>query len=253
MRALSVVSADAASRRMAHASSMTSVATEKIVWSPTVVARRIQHTLIRADATSDDVVRHCRECLEYGFDAAMVSGDWVPLARAELRGSRVKTASALDFPVAAMTTAGRIAEACALVAAGADEIDVGCKIGWLRSGRDREFHDDLAAVVRAAAPARVKVMLELPMLTMAQRERAVALAVEAGVAFVKNASSGAVGRATPAQIRFLRDRVPAGVGVKASGGIGTYDVAVALLDAGADLLGSSSGVAIATGEPVSGR
>ena len=70
---------------------------------------------------------------------------------------------------------------------------------------------------------------------------------------MKNASSGAVGRATPDQIRFLRDRVPAGVGVKASGGIGTYDVAVALLDAGADLLGSSTGVAIATGEPASGR
>jgi deoxyribose-phosphate aldolase len=204
------------------------------------VAARIQHTLIRTDATHDDVVRHCRECLDHGFDAAMVAGDWVPLARR----LGVKVASALDFPIASMTTAGRVAEARALMEAGASEIDVGCKIGWLLSGRADEFRADLAAVVHAAAPARVKVMLELPLLDAYHQEQAVALAVAAGVAYVKNASSGAVGRATPAQIRFLREHVPANVGVKASGGIDTYERAVALLEAGADLLGSSSGVAI---------
>lgn len=210
-------------------------------WTPALVASRIQHTLIRTDATEADVVRHCRECLEYGFDAAMVAGDWVDVARAQ----GVKVATALDFPIASMSTLGRVAEAWALGDAGAVEIDVGCKIGWLRSGRDLEFRDDLAAVVQAAAPARVKVMLELPLLDEQERERAVALAVEAGVAYVKNASSGAVGRATPDDVRFLRERVPPSVGVKASGGIDTFDGAVALLDAGADLLGSSAGVAIA--------
>ena len=89
-------------------------------------------------------------------------------------------------------------------------------------------------------------MLELPLLDPEERERAVELAVEAGVAFVKNASSGVVGRATPDEIRFLRERVPPTVGVKASGGIDSYDLAVALLAAGADLLGSSSGVEIAS-------
>jgi deoxyribose-phosphate aldolase len=213
-----------------------------------VITSRIQHTLIRTDATRDDVLRHCREVHEFGFDAAMVAGDWVPVARA----TGVKVASALDFPIAAMTTAGRVAEACALVEAGASEVDVGCKIGWLRSGRDLEFRDDLAAVVRAAAPAKVKVMLELPLLDPTERELAVALAVEAGVHYVKNASSGALGPATPAEIRFLRERVPACVGVKASGGIDTYERAVALLEAGADLLGSSAGVAIVSGAPLDG-
>ena len=207
------------------------------------LASRIQHTLIRTDATRADVVRHCRECVEYGFDAAMVSGDWLPLART----FGIKVVSALDFPVAMMTTAGRVAEARALVEAGAAEIDVGCKIGWLRSGRADEFHADLAAVVKAAAPAKVKGMLELPLLDPYEREQAIQLAVGAGVAYVKNASSGAVGRATPQQIRFLRLHVPAQVGVKASGGIDSYETAVALLDAGADLLGSSSGVAIVSG------
>lgn len=219
------------------------MATTAPLWTPALVAARIQHTLIRTDATRNDVLRHCRECLEYGFDAVMVGGDWLPLART----FPVKVASALDFPLAAMTTGGRVAEARALVAAGAQEIDVGCKIGWLKSGLESEFRNDLVAVVRAAAPARVKVMLELPLLEPVERERAVDLAVEAGVAYVKNASSGAVGKATPEQMRFLRARVPQGVGVKASGGIATLKLAVSLLEAGADLLGSSAGVAIASG------
>jgi deoxyribose-phosphate aldolase len=211
------------------------VATVLSPWTPALVAARIQHTLIRTDATYEDVARHCREVHEHGFDAAMVGGDWVDVARR--RG--VKVASALDFPIASMSTVGRVAEAWALADAGAEEIDVGCKIGWLRSGRELEFREDLRAVVRAAAPAKVKVMLELPLLDPGLRERAVELAVEAGVAYVKNASSGAVGRATPEEIRFLRERVPASVGVKASGGIATFDHAVRLLEAGADLLGSS--------------
>jgi deoxyribose-phosphate aldolase len=143
-----------------------------------------------------------------------------------------------------MTTAGKAAEARALVDAGAQELDMLVNIGWLRSGMDEAFRDDIRAVVEAAAPAAVKVMLELPMLTPAQRERAVALSVDAGVHYVKNASAGNVGVATPDDMRYLRARVPASVGVKASGGIKSWEGAVALLDAGADLLGSSAGVAI---------
>ena len=211
-------------------------------WRPEDVAARIQHTLIRTDATDEDVVRHCREVASFGFDAAMVAGDWLPTA---VR-TGVKVVSAVDFPVAAMSTAGRVAEARSLVAAGAVQLDVGCKIGWLRSGRAASFRDDLRAVVDAVAPVPVKAMLELALLTEPERELAVELAVEAGVAWVKNASGGAVADATPEAIRFLRARVPAGVGVKASGGIATWAGACALLDAGADLLGTSHGVAVVT-------
>jgi deoxyribose-phosphate aldolase len=174
----------------------------------------------------------------------MIAGNWLPVAREVLAGSRVKLASAVDFPVNQMTTAGKAAEARALVDAGAQELDMLVNIGWLRSGMENAFRDDIAAVVQAAAPAGVKVMLELPLLDEAQRERAVALAVEAGVRWVKNASAGAVGIATPDDIHYLKVRVPATVGVKASGGIKSWEGAIALLDAGADLLGSSAGVAI---------
>lgn len=213
-------------------------------WTPQRVAARIQHTLIATGTTRDELVRHCEECLEHGFDAAMVAGCWLPVAREVLAGSAVKLASAVDFPVNQMTTTGKAAEARALVDAGAMELDMLVNIGWLRSGMEGPFRDDIAAVVEAARPAGVKVMLELPLLTPAERERAVALAVDAGVRWVKNASAGAVGIASPEEMRFLRARVPAGVGVKASGGIKTWAGAVSLLDAGADLLGSSAGVAI---------
>ncbi len=221
-------------------------------WTPETVAARIQHTLIATGTTRDELIAHCRECLEYGFDAAMIAGSWLPEARAVLAGSRVKLAAAIDFPLNQMTTAGKAAEARALVDAGAQEIDMLVNIGWLRSGMEHEFRDDIAAVVEAARPAAIKVMLELPLLTPEQRERAVALSVEAGVAWVKNASSGAVETASPESIRYLRVRVPDSVGVKASGGIKSWEQVVGLLEAGAGLCGSSAGVAIVRRESGAG-
>lgn len=216
-------------------------------WTAALLAARIQHTLIRADATRDEVERHCAECVEYGFDAAMVGGAWVRVAAALLAGTRVKVASAVDFPGGTSSTAGKVAEARSLVAAGAVELDMMPAIGWLLSGDEAGFFADLRAVVDAAAPAAVKVMLELPLLPPEIRDRAVALAVEAGVGWVKNASSSAVGIASPDEIRYLRSRVPPAVGVKASGGIKRREHAIALLEAGADLVGSSAGLAIVDG------
>lgn len=211
------------------------------------LAGKIQHTYISTTATREDLLRHCRECVEYGFDAAMVGAHWVETARTALKGSKVKLASAVDFPSGTMTTTGRAAEARALAEAGCDQLDIMIQVGWLKSGLDQAFFEDLKAVVEAARPAAIKVMLELPLLTEDERERAIALSVKAGVAWVKNASSGAVGPATPEQMRYLRERVPASVRVKASGGIKTREHALALLAAGAELMGTSSGIAIVTG------
>ncbi len=214
--------------------------------APAQLAPYIQHTLIRADATEQQVRAHVEECLEYGFDAAMVPGPWVPLAADILRGSNAVVASALDFPtVGVMTSAGKAAEAAELVRLGAEQLDMGVQIGWLKSGRYAAFRDDIAGVVASGVP--VKVMLELPLLTAPERETAIALAVEAGAAYLKNASSGTVETANVESIRYLVERAPEGVLVKASGAITSYEQTVALLDAGAALVGTSAGVAIVDG------
>lgn len=213
---------------------------------PSELAPYIQHTLIEVGITRDRMIAHVEEAARYSFDAAMVPGSWVPLAVEVLAGTDVKVASALDFPiVGVMTSAGKAAEAAELVRLGASQIDIGVQIGWLKSGMFDAFREDIAGVVRAAG-VPIKVMLELPLLTEAEKEAAVELSIEAGVAYLKNASSGQIETANVESIRYLVDRAPAGVKVKASGSIKSFTQARDLLAAGAVLLGTSAGVAIVT-------
>lgn len=211
------------------------------------LAGRIQHTLIGQAITEFQVRDHVRECLANGFDAAIVPPSWVWAARDEMRGTSGRVGSLIDYPHGSGTTAGRVAEVKALVDAGVDELDSTVNIGYLLSNRYEEFAADLKAVVEAASPVGVKVMLELPLLNSRQRERCVQAAIDAGVAFVKNASRGAVGIADPSTISYLRGAVPDSIGVKAAGGIKTIEQVRAMLAAGADLVGTSSGVRIITG------
>jgi deoxyribose-phosphate aldolase len=207
----------------------------------------IQHTLIETGVTRQRMIRHARECVEYGFDAAMVPGSWVALVAAELRGTGIGIASAIDFPtVGVMTSAGKAAEAVELVRLGATQIDIGVQVGWLKSGMTEEFQEDIAGVVRASG-VPIKVMLELPLLTMDERELAVSLAVAAGASYLKNASSGAIETANPESIAWLVARAPTGVLVKASGSIKSAEQAISLIEAGASLLGTSAGIEIVTG------
>lgn len=209
------------------------------------LAPYIQHTLIAAGVTREQIVAHAREAVEYGFAAAMVPGSWVDVVASELAGTGVPVASALDFPtVGVMSSLGKAREAEELVRLGAQQLDIGVQIGWLKSGDRARFRDDIRGVVGAGVP--VKVMLELPLLTPDEREAAVELSLEAGAAFLKNASSGAVEIANPESIRYLVERAPEGVGVKASGGITSAAQARELLAAGAQLLGTSAGIAIVT-------
>ena len=211
---------------------------------PRELAARIQHTRIAVGTTRDQMLTHLNEALEHGFDAAMVAGSWVPLAAEVLAGTGVTVASALDFPtVGVMTSAGKAAEAAELVRLGAREIDMGVQVGWLKSGDHDGFREDIAGVVRAAG-VPIKVMLELPLLTDDEKAAAVELSCEAGAAYLKNASSGAIETANPASIRYLVERAPEGVLVKASGGITTRAQVIDLLAAGAAKVGTSAGVAI---------
>lgn len=208
------------------------------------LASKIQSTLISNTLTRTQWEQHIEQCLAYRFDAAMIPGAWVRETARRLRGSQIKVASFIDLPFGTMTSAGKALEAARLLQDGAQELDLMPNVGFLLSGMEKEYAADIAGVVQAAPGIPVKVMLELPLLNPAQSQRAVTLSIEAGAAFLKNASSGAVGVASPDHIRFLRQAAPAHIGVKASGGIKTLQQVRDLLNAGAQLVGTSAGVRI---------
>ena len=222
--------------------------------SPAEVAARLQHTEVSPTADRDRVVELCAECAEHEFDGAMVLPCWVPLARAELADTGVTVCSAAGFPMGGDARLAKAAAVRGAVAAGAAEVDVMPNIGFLKSGLDDRLREELELVVEASGAAVCKLMCELGALSDDEAERLVDLAVDAGFDYVKTSSGwGEGGQATVERVRFLADRVPDDVGVKASGGIRTMADANALLDAGADLLGASSGVEIVTGGAGDGK
>lgn len=221
-------------------------ATAELQLTPAQMAPYIQHTKIEVGITRDEMIAHARETVEHGFNAAMVPASWVEIVASELAGTGVGIASALDFPsVGVMTSAGKAAEAAEIARLGATQLDIGVQIGWLKSGMFDEFREDIAGVVRASG-IPVKVMLELPLLTDAEKEAAVELSMEAGAAYLKNASSGQIETANPESVRYLVERARDGVLVKASGSIKSYAQGLGLLRAGAVLLGTSAGLSIIT-------
>lgn len=218
-------------------------------WSVERVAKRLQHTLVAPDATEADVLALCQACAEHGFDGAMVQPCWVGVAKRALQGTGVKVCTAFGYP---MGGDGPLAKATAMrdcVARGAEEIDFMPNLGWLKSGYPKRVLDELRLIVEAAEGRTTKAMLELGMLTPEEGRRAAELAVEAGVSFVKNSSGfGKGGQAQVAVVRQLKAWVGQGAKVKASGGVKAFGQAVALLEAGADLIGTSSAVAIVSGK-----
>ncbi len=214
--------------------------------TPSDVAARIQHTNVRPQATQADIEQLLAECVTHGFDGAMVAPIWVPTAVDGLAGTGVKVCTAFDYPMGGDTTASVVNAVAAAIDAGADEVDVMTKIGWLKGGMHAEYRDHLAAIADAAGEAPVKAMLEVALLKSTEVATAVDLCVDAGIRYVKNSSGYGGGDASPEIIRRLADRAAGRTGVKASGGIKTLDAAIALLEAGAGLLGASGSVDIVT-------
>jgi deoxyribose-phosphate aldolase len=204
----------------------------------------MQSTLISNRLTAAMWEEHIQQCLEYRFHAAMIPAAWVRKTAVALRGSGIHVASFVDLPYGTMSSAGKAFEAGRIVADGGEEVDMMPNVGFLLSGMEKEYAEDIRGVVRAALGRPVKIMLELPLLNDSQRRRAVELSIEAGVSYLKNASSGAVGIASPENIHFLRCLAPPHIRIKASGGIKTADHVRKLLDAGADLVGTSAAVQI---------
>ena len=210
------------------------------------VAPLIDHTLLKPDLREADVVRLCAEARFYGFASVCVPPCRIALARRELIGFPVKAGTVVGFPMGFATAAAKAAEAADAVQNGADELDMVLCVTALKDGDAGHVRKDIRGVVAAAAGRTVKVILETCLLTDEEKVRACRLAVEAGAGFVKTSTGLAGGGATVEDVRLMRRTVGAACGVKASGGIRTLAVALALIEAGATRLGTSSGVAIVT-------
>ena len=206
------------------------------------IADKIDHTMLKADATSATVIRYCREAVQYGFASVCVNSCHAALVSRELSGTGIKTCCVVGFPLGAMSTAAKAFEARQAVADGAEEIDMVINIGAVKDQNWALAEDDIRAVVEASRPALVKVILETCLLTDEERIRACEAAVSAGAAFVKTSTGFSTGGATTADVALMKKTVAGRALVKASGGIRTPEEARAMLEAGADRIGAGNGV-----------
>jgi len=215
------------------------------------LARLIDHTLLKPEATPAEVQRVCEEALRYHFASVCVNPGYVPLVAQALRGSEVKVCTVVGFPLGATSTAAKVCETQIAIAQGAQEIDMVLAIGLLKAGELRAVEADIAAVaaVCRAQGALLKVILETALLTDEEKVLACQLAVSAGAHYVKTSTGFSRGGATAADIALMRRTVGPHIGVKASGGVRTYADALAMLEAGASRIGASSSVAILEGCP----
>lgn len=207
----------------------------------------IDHTDLRPDATSGDIVRLCGEAVRYGFATVCVNSCWTALAAMTLEGLGIGVTTVVGFPLGAMTTATKVTETKGAMADGATEIDMVINVGQLRGGSDRFVEQDVAAVVKAAGDAPVKAILECCLLTDGEIVRACEAAMRGGAAFVKTSTGFSSGGATEHDVRLMRKAVGDACKVKAAGGIHTAEEALAMVAAGADRIGTSSGIAIVEG------
>lgn len=204
----------------------------------------IDHTILKATATRADIERLCDEAIEHNFASVCVNTCWVPLCAERLANSEVEVCCVVGFPLGAMATDPKAYEARWAVDNGADEVDMVLNVGWLLAGEDDVVRADIAAVVEAAQGRCVKVILETCYLNDEQIERACRLSVEAHATFVKTSTGFGTGGATVHDVALMTKAVNGAAKVKASGGIHTAEEAAAMVEAGADRIGTSSGIAI---------
>lgn len=213
------------------------------------LAAYIDHTLLKPEATKDDIITLCNEALKYHFATVCVNPQWVPVAAEKLKDSSVGITTVIGFPLGATTTLVKVAEAKEAIANGATEIDMVIAIGALKSGDEQYVYDDIKQVVHAAKNrAIVKVIIETALLTDEEKQLTCKIAKEAGADFVKTSTGFAKGGATVEDIQLMRKVVGEELGVKASGGIRDRKTAEAMIAAGASRIGASSGIAIVLGK-----
>ena len=209
----------------------------------------IDHTVLKPTTSVTDIVRLCEEAAQHKFAAVCVPPCYVGLAANQLRGTGVNVATVIGFPLGSSTTAVKVAETKDAVENKADEIDMVINVGAIKSGMWEAVTSDIRAVVEAADEAKVKVIIETSQLTDEEKVRATECVIEAGAAFVKTSTGFIGGGATVEDVALLRrtiEKKSSACRIKASGGIRTKADALAMIEAGADRIGTSAGVAIVT-------
>lgn len=215
------------------------------------IAKMIDHTLLKAEATKEQIVELCKEAREYEFASVCVNPLWVKTAAEELTGSVVSVCTVIGFPLGASTSATKVFETIDAIKNGATEIDMVISIGMLKSGDDQAVEEDIRKVVDAArGKAPVKVIIEASLLTEDEKVRACEMSLRAGAEFVKTSTGFSTGGATIEDVALIRRIVGDKAGVKASGGIRDLNDMNAMVKAGASRIGASSGVMIIKGETV---
>ncbi|RRA49523.1 deoxyribose-phosphate aldolase [Acidipila sp. EB88] len=210
------------------------------------LASTLDHTLLKPEATRDQVLALALEAAEHRFACAMVNPAWVPSAHAALFGTGVRVGTVIGFPLGASLSTTKLTEAHDVLKAGALDVDMVLNIGALRSGLLQVVGDEIAEIARAThgEGAILKVILETCLLSDEEKRQAAELCLEAGADFVKTSTGFSTGGATVADIYLLRSIVGQRCGVKASGGIRTLNDAIAMAAAGAGRIGASASVAI---------
>ncbi len=209
------------------------------------IAKMIDHTNVKGDATEDDIKKLCSEALQYNFASACVTPTNVVLTSKLLKYSDVKVCAVIGFPLGVQTPKTKAFEAMEVVSKGASEIDMVMNIGGLKSDREELVKEDIQGVVKSAGDKIVKVILETALLTDEEKIRACVIAKKAGVDFVKTSTGfGGLSGATVEDVSLMRKTVGSKMGIKAAGGIRNLKTALAMINVGATRIGTSTGVQI---------
>ncbi|WP_428898523.1 deoxyribose-phosphate aldolase [Parelusimicrobium proximum] len=211
------------------------------------LAAFIDHTILAPQAKESEIVKLCGEAVKFGFASVCVNPCWVETARKELEGSGVKVCTVIGFPLGANTTEDKVFEAKNALALGAVELDMVINIGRLKSGQFEEVYHDIKLIRDSGADFTLKVIMETCLLTDEERVKVCTLAARAGADFVKTSTGFSTGGATAADVALLKKSIPERMKVKASGGIRDLQTMLDMIEAGAERIGTSSGVKILEG------
>lgn len=213
------------------------------------LAQRIEHTLLKPEATVKDIMRLCDEAQQHHLYAVCVNPCYVPLAKHLLQGTEVKVVTVVGFPLGATFSSVKALEAKTAMEEHADEIDMVMNVSAFKTGDYAAVTEDIRRVVEAAAPCPVKVIIEAAYLTPREKRTACRIIADGGAKFVKTSTGFGKGGATVEDVKLLREEADKyGLKVKAAGGIRDAKTAKAMVEAGADRIGTSAGAAIAAGE-----